>query len=281
MDSRDYICAFTIGSLPDVPADFGVREELSNLAAGLFLPQSDPDWLGRRAYPARILLLTPDSLRVVPHPSSNARGASVPLRELDVLECGRILLLGWIRLRWDGNEQTLRYNRRTALPVERFLARLKTCWLRPESGLHPPVGNDYPPALTDKFKYALATEMIDDERTVACFFRPATRRTRRRFLARETWSAGDLLLLTNRRVLWITDRREAAYEPHGTISRSAPLAALVEIRDRLSCRESRLEIVLSSGGIWHVPIGESWLRGAAIFAKMVCAGVFPSLRSGS
>jgi hypothetical protein len=123
MDSRDYICPLTINCLSDVPADFETPPGLPASACGLFLPRSDPDWLGRSAHPPSVVLLDRDFLFVIPHPAARAHTVRWPLHELESIECGRILLLGWIRLKsWEG-QQFLPYNRRSAPIVERFLLR--------------------------------------------------------------------------------------------------------------------------------------------------------------
>lgn len=273
MDSRDYICAFTINGAGDVPADFEPPPGVSDFVAGLFLPQSEPDWLRRRAYPARILLLTHDALWVIPHSRAKEQKLLIPLRDLESLDCGRILLLGWIGLHWGDVQQVLLYNRRCALTVERFLARLKAHWCTDEAGLagielrsH----GDYGAALNEKFEHALETEMIDDERPLIRFFHPSIRRVRRRrLLRRETWSAGDLIVLSRRRVLWITERRGTAYEPYGTVSHSAPLMALVDVVYLPAEHGPQLRVCLRSGESWRLPLDDSHGSEAQSFADVI------------
>jgi len=290
MDSRDYVCAFAINGTGDVPADFESPPAVSDLLAGSFLPQSEPDWLRRRAYPARILLLTRDALWVIPHSRAKEQKFLIPLRDLETLECGRILLLGWVGFRWGDVQQVLPYNRRCSLTVERFLTRLKTRWFtqeahQPEAEL--PLHRDYGAALNQKFEYALEAEMIDDdERPLIRFFQPSIRRVRRRFFRYETWSAGDLVLLSRRRVLWITERRGAAYEPYGTVSYSAPLAALVDVRYRPAEDRPQLQVCLRSGESWQLPLDDGNEAEAQSFADamrralmFVHAGVTAGSRS--
>ena len=270
MDSRDYVCAFAIHGAGDVPADFESPPAVSDLLAGSFLPQSEPDWLRRRAYPARILLLTRDALWVIPHSQAKEQKLLIPLQALETLECGRILLLGWIGLRWGDVQQVLPYNRRCSLTVERFLTRLKTRWLADEANqaeVELPSHRDYGAALNEKFEYALETEMIDDdERPLIRFFQPSIRRVRRRFVRRETSSAGDLILLSRRRVLWITERRGTAYELYGTVSYSAPLAALVDVRYRPAEDRPQLQVCLRSGESWQLPLDDGNEAEAQSFA---------------
>ena len=271
MDSRDYIWALAIHNASDVPADFGAPLAISDLVAGVFLPQSEPDWLRRRAYPARVLLLTHEALWVIAHPRGKEQDLVIPLRGLEALECGRILLTGWIGLRWGGLQRDLGYNRRGSQIAERFLTRLKASWL---SEIHPaaelPARRDYGTALTDKFAYALETELIDNqERPLIRFFHPSIRRVRRYWLSKETRSAGDLVLLTERRVLWITERRGVTRAAYGTISYSAPFAAVADVSYRRAEREPELSIYLRSGESWRVPLDEGDETDAQLFADVI------------
>jgi len=273
MDSRDYVFAFPINVSADVPADFEPPAEVSDFVAGLFLPQSEPDRLWRRAYPARILLLTRDGLWVVPHSCAMEQTLFIPLRSLETLECGRILLLGWIELRSGDVELDLRYNRRCSDTVEKFLTKLKDCWLAEKAGqaaLESPSRRDYGEALNVKFKYALETEMIgDDEPPLMRFFLPSVRRLRRRFLRYETWSAGDLVVLTSRRLLWITDRNRGVYEPYGTVSRSAPLSSLTGLHLCLFNNEPSFECALRRSQAWRFPLAAGFEPEARNFADCI------------
>ena len=274
MDSRDYICAFTIKDASDIPMDFAAPAGVRDCTAGLFLPQSDPDWLERRAYPARIVLLTHDALFVIPHSQSKEQNLLIPLRDLVTLECGRILLSGWIALYGGDSRHLLCYNRRCALTVERFLARLKALWLADHGdlsgiGVALPSHGDYGAALDEKFKYSLETEMIDGERPLIRFFHPSVRRVRRRFFRYETSSAGDLIVLSRRRVLWITERRGTAYEPYGTVSYSVPIEAFSEIDYLHSGHGPHLRVCPRSGLCWQLPVGEGYGDNAQSFADVI------------
>lgn len=273
MDSRDYISAFLINAVADVPGDFESLPEIPDLIAGLFLPQSELDWLRRRAHPARVLLLTSGALWVIPHSQSKDQRLRIPLRDLQILECGRILLLGWIGLRWGDLQQRLSYNRRGSPAVEKFLTRLKARWLTDtgnQTKIEAPSHGDYGAVLTGKFKHALATEMIDDvERPLIRFFHPSIRRVRRRFFRYETWSAGDLIAVSQRRVLWITERRATMFEPYGTVSYSAPLAELLDVDCCPVERGLQLRVRLRSGQSWQFPFENSDEADAQSFAHAI------------
>jgi hypothetical protein len=294
MDSREYVCGFTITRPAEVPADFELRAPVPDLIAGVFLPRSDPDWLAgtgrsrppcepsdaggplrcagaylraRRAYPARVLLLAAGELWILAHPSAKEREVCVPLQDLESIECGRIILVGWIGLRSRGVERTLRYNRRSRQPVETFLAALRDRWLVYAQETEALLCRDYGTDPDIKFGNAQATEIAGDrERPLIRFFQPAVREMRRSFFRYEIWSAGDLIVLTNRRILWISDRRKTSYERYGAISRCAPLVALGQIRFVFIAGQPHIEVLLLSGEMWRVPVTSGYVDEAHAFA---------------
>jgi hypothetical protein len=210
---------------------------------------------------------------VIPHSQAKEQKLLIPLQALETLECGRILLLGWIGLRGGDVQRVLPYNRRCALTVEGYLTRLKARWLTQEAHqpeVELPLHRDYGAALNQKFEYAQKTEMFDeDERPLIRFFQPSIRRVRRRFFRYETWSAGDLVLLSRRRVLWITERRGTAYEPYGTVSYSVPLEALVDVRYRPAEDRPQLQICLRWGESWQLPLDDGNEAEAQSFADAI------------
>lgn len=263
-DSRDYVTPFGISGLSDVPRDIllppGLPEELD----GLFLPQ-DQGWFGARKFPPRVLILAGKAVWVIARGGPQTR---IPLRAVEVVECGRILLSGWIGFEWNQTSLTLPYNRRGTSSVERFLQTLKDSWLEEVPAFHhvPPRNCGREPDL--KFGYAKSDEALEDERTLLQFFQPLAPVMERRFLwKRQTWSAGDLLVVSDRRVLWITERHRASFAPYGTISRSTPLAAVREIDAGLFGDKPHLEIQLRSGKSWRVPLHKDMDRAAGEFAK--------------
>ena len=129
VDSRQYRFSFAIPALSQVPADFVLPPDLGPFDAGVFLPRDDVDWLGRRRYPARILLLSGREALVVPHPAAGEPTIRVPLDRIERIEWGRILLIGWIVLTWNGGHILLQYNTRARGPVEKCLRTLQDRWL--------------------------------------------------------------------------------------------------------------------------------------------------------
>jgi hypothetical protein len=263
-DSRDCITPFSIFGAGDVPSDFRLPPELSGEFTGLFLPQ-DGGWFGLRRFPPRALILTGSSVWILSRQTS--RYIRVPLDQLKILECGRILLLGWIGLQWEGRAETLPYNRHAATTVERFLDRLKALWLGQTPAQMQSEGRAYGAEVELKFGHAKSTELARAERVAAQFFHQAICQTKRRFgFRRQTTSPGDLVILSDRRVLWISERHVAGHEPYGTVSRSAPIGAVQAIRSCLTDGNASLECLLRSGTIWRVPLNQGEEDAAEAFA---------------
>ena len=270
MDSRDYICSFTIDGASDLPSDFVLPAWISEPFAGVFLPQSG--WFPKTLYPARVVLMRPDGLSIVPHPSSRELPLQIPFDSLHMTECGRVLLLGWIRLRSEKHDAMLRYSRRTYRPVEKFLARLRAQWLRnPKawSGLR-----HCGAPLDSKYSHALALEADEGETTGFRFFQPPVEKESRRYLIRfRSWAAGDLLMVTDRRLLWITDRHGRIQDPYGTVSRSAPLAMVASVRYRVVSDRPYIQVALRRSEVWSIPISEGQRAEAIRFSEAVAASM--------
>ncbi|MFB3778369.1 MAG: hypothetical protein ACE141_12200 [Bryobacteraceae bacterium] len=258
MDSRDYIFSFGLESLSEVPPDFDLPPDLDALEAGVFLPQSEKDWLGRRKYPARILLLTGREVVLAAHPASGEPLTRVPLGCLESAECGRILLMGWITLFWAGGNRNLQYNTGTAGPVEAFIKKFMDRWLpqAPERAAGDCL--TFGKSLDLKFGYARSAELLPGESLLLQFFQPASFGGRRAGIFRKrVWQAGDLLAATSRRLLWITERHRAQYEPYGTVSRSAPLAFVSGLRSRWVSGVGDMEVIVGTGLSWRLPLRDS------------------------
>jgi len=269
IDSRQYIFSFAIETLSLVPTDFVLPPDVRSLRAGVFLPQAEPDWIGRRKYPARILLLTEREVVVVAHPAAGEEPLRLPLDRLERIEWGRILLTGWIVFIWDSGQKQLLYNTRARGPVEKFMRTFQDRWLpsrpRADAGLPSVFGAP----LNVKFEYARSSELVLGDMPFAQFFQPAVCGTRRLlWFRRKRWSPGDLVAATPRRLLWITERRHGRYERYGTVSHWAPLTMVAEVQCARIERASEMRITFGSGGSWRIPLGENEEEARAFVAAV-------------
>jgi len=266
IDSRDYIVAFTLYSADDCPPDFELNSDV-RLDAGLFLPRDDPDWFGRSNYPPRVLLLSGDELTVVAHPSTREPAWRCPLRRLVLFESGHMLLKGWFRFVGNEAEKSLPYNTRGYRAVSRFMRRFRQAWLacgEPPTQTVPPT---LPKELDLKFDNALHLE-LDARETVQAHFYEAPRETRYRrwLLPRQTRTAGELLALTEKRLVWITDRCGDSSARYGTVTASVRRDGTTGAAVVCGDAGPTLEIRLAHGSLWKFAVRADRQADAESFA---------------
>jgi len=117
-----------------------------------------------------------------------------------------------------------------------------------------------------KFEYARSAELLTGEAPLAQFFQPAAYGLRRfLWFRRNESSAGDLVLVTSRRLLWITERRNGRYERYGTVGHSARLTSIIGMRYVPTDRRAGLEIAFRFGDACRVPLREDQKQEAQRF----------------
>jgi hypothetical protein len=174
--------------------------------------------------------------------------------QITSVESGHMLLKGWLRFAGAGFDHTVRYNTRGFRSVFRFMRRFRDELLR--GGL--PLANSPVPfgeGLDVKFANALALELDSGESVLMRVFQPPSEMISRNWLLpRHYWIAGDLLALTSRRLLWITDRERGSRSRYGSIASYAPFDAVLGI-DLTSGRGGHiLQVGLNDGSAWQIPI---------------------------
>lgn len=254
-DSRDYVFAFPISSWSDLPPDFPPLSGPEPLLAGVFVPADRPGWLPRRSFPARVLLLTARELIVAAHPSASEPLLRLPLHLLRSVESGRILLLGWTSLVWDGGRKHLPFNAANRRYVDRFIAALFDLWLPAPRLPRSTFFQHYGEPSTLKFENAGQDNLVTGELPLAGFFQPPLRRAWRWGPFRsESWLPGDLLTVTSRRLLWIEDRWKGRYEPYGAVAHSAPLPPAADLPPPAGSLPEEIAIPLPHGELWRIPL---------------------------
>lgn len=247
VDSRNYVFALPIRCAEDIPRDFGYRGDAGFLA-GVFLPRDDPDWFGRSDYPARLLLLFEDRIEVIPHPKARkAAPIKLLLEDLEAVESGRALLIGWIR--FHGREITeVPYNRRTSEPVDDWLGMLRHCLCRS----HAAPSADWRmsgDALDVKFRNALLANSEQGEEPAAFWFKAPI---------------GQLIAVMPNRVLWITDRMGRFRERYGYVAKYAPWHAVKDF----SMTPESVRLTLKSGAEWAVHRDEAPRPSSSLLARV-------------
>ncbi len=255
IDSRQYRFIYGIRSLADLPEDFPVPETNGGFRFGVFLPQDELRLFGRR-YPARIVMLCPGSLVIRAHPSAGEAPTFVPLEAVQFVESGHILLYGWLRLVSNGSDRTLLYNTCASRAVDELLLRLREDCLPSFTGIHRPSGAGiFGPPSDLKMHNAESTELDPQEQVLLRFFSPVVSRNQKWWgYKRELRSPADLVLLTDRRLLWITDRYQDRYERYGTVCRYAGVGNVVDLACHPGEQGTVLTVQFRWGGPWRIPI---------------------------
>ncbi len=255
IDSTQYAIAYTLTAAAEFPRDFSIPAGLASFDSAVFLPRDDPDWFGRSAYPARILVLQPDRVLILPHPKSGERPHSIALADLVWIESGHILLHGWLRLVGRGLDRTLYYNTRYRWVLDAMMRRLRGRWLGSGEGGSARDSIRLGEAPDFKFEHALARELDEGEFASAAFFRPAVKQTRRWLGFRlERWEAADLVAFTPVRLLWITDRDRGGYARYGAVARYAPRGRLRAVVWEGREDGAALAVSFDEGPAWRVPM---------------------------
>ncbi len=286
-DSWQYIFSYSIRCEDDSPADFPIPPSAKGFRAGVFLPRDAPDWFGRSKYPPRILLLVPGAVVVLAHPRHNEPPVRISLPDLAFYEVGHVLLIGWLRFVTAQFQIDLPYNTRSERPLIEFLDRMTESYLAGGAECRTGEIAAFGPSLDMKFGNRLRTALRKDEWLRARWFSPP-------FVVSRWWGpfrsrsevAGDLVALTNKRVLWITDRWRGYYERYGCMSRTAPLGEIAGVHCASDRHRRDLTISFRRGPSWSIPLAPGGYKQAEAFAESL-SGVQPtnfmrtSIRNGA
>lgn len=264
-DSRDYVIAYEIHSNDGLPPDFHASSTLGFFDAAVFLPRGDPHVFGRSSYPPRLLALTGDRLTILPHPSANEQAQFLALQRLCFIESGHVLLRGWLRFTGRDFDRNLFYNRRDAGLVEAFLAKIRANFLGTSGASGGNATIDLGDPLDFKFRHALEEELTSDEVAQAVLFRPVREYERALLRRRRRWPA-DLIALTSKRLLWITDLHGSGHAYYGSIARYSALANIARIQRESEGNKRILRVDFHcSEQPWEIPLAEEHYESATWF----------------
>jgi hypothetical protein len=265
VDSRWHAVAYAVRRREELPEDFDA-DAVPEFRTAVFLPRDDPDQRGQSAYPPRVVALAGGSIAIVAHPSAKEAVEELRFERIRFVESGQILLSGWLRFVGPDLDRTLAYNTRGWRAVDGFLREFRGEYLPAGEGeAHAAV--KFGPPLDLKFRNALAGELDAGERVEAALFRAPRRLAGGGLLRRRRlWAPGDLLALTNRRLLWITDRDGGACARYGRIARYARIGCIEQVvRERVD-GEGFLRVGFGAPEAeWRIPVSEDQWQDAGWF----------------
>jgi len=148
--------------------------------------------------------------------------------------------------------------------VEAFLGRIRATFLGISDALGG-VGISLGDPLDFKFRHALEEELAPGEAVRAVLFRPVRDIEGALLRRRRRWPA-DLIALTSRRLLWITDLDGSGHAYYGSIARYAAvrnIARMLRARERTK-RILRVDFCCSEHP-WEIPVAEEHHEAAAWF----------------
>ena len=278
IDSRRYAFIFPVRGREHLPADFPVSVNFERVVSGVFLPQEQCDWFQKPRYPARILLLVADELVAVPHPASGEQEVRIALRDVLAIESTRILLDGRLTVYTSEGVHTWRYNTRDERHVDEFLFQLRREIMAEERrSTRSSKASTFGEALDMKFAAAESRELDPDEQLLARIFVAPRLAVQKNWVFKtESWTPGEYLALTSRRVLWITDQCNDFRSQCGSTASYAALHYLSGIRVTHHEQQCGLSVSLCGRLHWQVTLGRGFEDEAEVFVECV-----RSLRSWS
>ncbi len=267
VDSRAYAYAYVIREFEDVPGDFA--ESIAPLFfLGLYLPQGITGRFNTPAYPARVLLLAGDELILYVHPSLHAPPLSVSIGDVRVVSWEKFLLDCRFSLDRGSSQCEIQYSARNGEPVAEFFGHVRGRpipanygYARPRSILH--VGDP----LDLKFASLEGAGLAEEEGIRARLFISAQSKIERRWLGTlESWTPADYLAVTDRRLLWMTDRQGEYRQTFDDRCAYLPLAYVRNVGVR---KNTGLVIEMQDEITWTINLPSQHINDALKFADKV------------
>jgi hypothetical protein len=254
VNSTQYRFSYQIRSPEDIPDDFLISKEDLNFESGIFVQQDHFSSQPRRtSHLPRIFFLVHRCLKIYTHPISGQAAVVIPIDDLEVVEVGRFLLLSWMRFFTPAGSHTFFFGSVDGRIVDRLLRELRCVWLPcvPSAGVCFNRLETTGYETTFKFQQRFQKELDAEETAQETLFFAHRNMRPKRYLFRDVaYVGGDLLSVTSKRILWITDHDQSERTPeiYGSIARYAPVGHVQSI----SLDDRRLLIAFQTGRSWSI-----------------------------
>lgn len=278
VDSRWYRFGFSLSKPEDAPRDFPIPQTASIFSAAFFMPGESHSSYDKGIYPPRIFTLSGDEIAIYAHPSSEESPFIFRIPELISIESAKLLLFGYIKFQTETSTHLFRYNVVEKRYMDSFLACVRDLWLAPERTTGYQTDNPQFENLTLRFRYALKKELDPQEEYQAHVYLEVKNEHRGKSLFRSSAHArqqisGDMLILTNRRLLWITNRIAGMHESYGYIARYIPHRRVKSFVLERDATASTLTCNIDGGEPWNIIVPNDYAVSAEEFSTDVMRGI--------
>jgi hypothetical protein len=243
------------------------------LTMGLCLRHDNARLVPGSLPPAQILLLFRSYLLLADSSSPYRTECRIPLHSIAFIESGRLLFERWFAFITTDATYRFPYSIRDEGCVETFLYALR-CQLMPIRGSSRLVeGISCGADLKLKFACAQSDELDPEERMLIRFFSPHIRTTRAHYwLFRcELHLPADYVGITDRRILWLTDRHNGQANVGGIVARYCALARTTHVSLECMGPEWELRICFAVAFPWRIPVPNGALHSVSNFVDVVRA----------
>lgn len=231
VDSMAWSHAFRLQTSADIPTDFPFPSESEVWRDAIFIPSAGKDWRGRPLHPPRIYTLTDSRLSVYTHPAFGVRPYVLELENLVELGCYRGTLQGELQFHGTHDESgPLHYGPFQYHFIDPFLKVLRGLWLPPSNHESIPTLSKPWKAMDSRCHVGVHSELDEEERILQLCFQPTRTESQSRWLLshRET-KAARLLVLTDRRLIFVVEGHAERQEEYGLSVRSCPASRLQRV----------------------------------------------------
>lgn len=250
-------CPFGQQLLPDTGLPEQFHAPVTRWRTGVFIPGVRPRYLRSPGYPARIYLLTDDSLIVVAEPLANEAPLIVSLADVREIESRKAELHGELCLWTCGYAGSFRYSPLQQRCMTAFLRVLYRRWLeqvnaerRWAAGVESePIG-----LRGSRLCYALQSELAINEKHLKSLHLLQPNGSLSRFPGHPA-ARGDLFVLTDLRFSLASEKKDRIGRPAGIVSRSRSNLDMGfwEFKETAG-RSCHVSIRFDDGRAWNLPV---------------------------
>jgi hypothetical protein len=256
VSSTQYRFSYHARSDEDIPDDFLIADKDLDFESAIFIPQDHSSWPQRESsHPPRIFFLMRDCMKIYTHPAAGQAVVVIRLDDLEIVELGRFLLISWMKFFTPTASHTFFFSSVDGRIVGRLLKELRYIWLPCPTSVSVCLNRIETSGdqMTFKFQQRLQEELDPGETPQeSLLLAHPNIRAKRYWFRGMAYVPGDLLTVTSKRILWITDDDPGGggREVYGSVARYAPIGNV----QKLSVDDRNLLIAFHAGRSWSISL---------------------------